>query len=307
MAGGALSATFAAVSVRSPFGFTEFSVAFLAHVTSMTKPQRFCIFCNRPGLSKEHVFSQWMHAYLPTDVSEYRHQVSRRFDPVTGMTKTEKAQQGSVAKLQLRIVCEFHCNNGWISRLDEAIKPILTPLILGQPATLDVVQQRMLATWVAAKFMTAEFSYPDDIVTPFAEREFLRVNQEPPSNWRIWISRCRAERWKTKIDRMAVNIGKLDHQPPPIPSGQKYVSKNTQHFTVGIGELFVNAISNTNGLNLIRKDRIETWGHFIWPAEKHLFWPSGPILIGERADACNSLLLQIMNFDRSNWFPVARE
>jgi hypothetical protein len=47
---------------------------------------------------------------------------------------------------------------GWMSRLQEAVRPILIPMLKGERITLHRKQQTILARWVAVNVMTAEYT-----------------------------------------------------------------------------------------------------------------------------------------------------
>jgi hypothetical protein len=270
----------------------------------MAKAQGRCIFCGGTGLSKEHVFSLWTHNFLPREIGMFRRHRESRYHPEKDADYTAKVREGGVNTLKLRVVCEDRCNNGWMSQLDEAVKPILSPLILGQPASLDRHMQKTLATWIVTKMMVSEFSYPDDIVTPQSERESVMLTLTPPGNWQIWIAHCRAEKWRSGLTRMAMNIGPLDN-PPSLPAGQKHIAKNTQLFSFGIGELLINAVSTTGEIRLGRPREVEKFACFLWPIADHILWPPGRIISEMEADACSNLLIHL--FDReSRWFSVPR-
>ncbi|MCS6897177.1 MAG: hypothetical protein NZM29_04325, partial [Nitrospira sp.] len=48
------------------------------------------------------------------------------------------------------------CNNGWMSRLEGDVKPILTPMVLGNSVTLEAQQQERLTTWMTKCAMLYE-------------------------------------------------------------------------------------------------------------------------------------------------------
>jgi hypothetical protein len=50
-----------------------------------------------------------------------------------------------------------------MSRLENRVKYILIPLMTGRPITLNKYNQEILATWIAAKMMVADFMAPNDV------------------------------------------------------------------------------------------------------------------------------------------------
>lgn len=87
-----------------------------------------CLFCGADGagaLSNEHVIPQWLlkHLKLPEDDKLFQGVASSVNDKLTQAPRIHSSfnfVQGHV--------CEG-CNNGWMSRLEVAAKPILVPLI----------------------------------------------------------------------------------------------------------------------------------------------------------------------------------
>ncbi len=98
------------------------------------------------------------------------------FSKIKGLRKI-KQHNGSVSTIQLRVVCRIRCNSGWMSALETRAKPILIPLMLGQPLVMSSDDQRILARWFALKVMVAEFSEREIIATPQSERDHLRLQR----------------------------------------------------------------------------------------------------------------------------------
>lgn len=88
-----------------------------------------------------------------------------------------------------RAFCQT-CNNGWMSRLEDQIRPVLEPMLRGLPrrTTLSLEDQRLLAFWAtktALAFQTMEddettWARPEDFATLFGSRVRSRT---PRSGW----------------------------------------------------------------------------------------------------------------------------
>jgi hypothetical protein len=86
---------------------------------------------------------------------------------------------------QIRCVCggdDTSCNNGWMRRLDEAVDPIMTPLILGQETRLSEIDQRTIAAWAVLKVMVADHSH-----VHHKQRKQIKRRRRPPAGWSVWI------------------------------------------------------------------------------------------------------------------------
>lgn len=246
-----------------------------------------CIFCGRGGLSKEHIWSEWTYKLVPTvpDGEHIRsvYQSSKHNPRIAGL-ESKRKRQGSTNTIKIYAVCKTHCNNGWMSRLDETIKPILSPLILGQPSVLSEYNLKLISAWITMKMMVTEFSRPHEVCSTQGERTFLMEHLEPPPNWKIWIAHVQGERWQAAYHRNSSLIGYLDESGTPV-TNNGCLAKNTQSITLGIGELLFFAISS-NVPDLHFHPPVETVPFIrqIWPARKGLLWPPGVVFTELAAD-----------------------
>lgn len=83
---------------------------------------RTCLFCGDIDLSREHVFAQWLLEAL--DVR--KKQMGMEHYTFFGMKLGERPL--SLGSLINGLVCRG-CNNGWMSRLESSVKPILLGVI----------------------------------------------------------------------------------------------------------------------------------------------------------------------------------
>jgi hypothetical protein len=67
--------------------------------------------------------------------------MSKSSPNIWGVEKTKK-YHGGVNTTKIKAVCPTRCNNGWMRLVENATKPILTHLILGQPAVLSKEAQQ---------------------------------------------------------------------------------------------------------------------------------------------------------------------
>jgi hypothetical protein len=114
------------------------------------------------------------------------------FSPRTGAHKTAIAQR---LNLQADVVC-LRCNTTWMSRAENAAKPVLTSLI-NNPRTLHVLtlkERRAIAAWLAIKAVVLDHLAVRDYgqLKPFfspQQRTAMRVFQKPPTRTRVYIGR----------------------------------------------------------------------------------------------------------------------
>lgn len=107
--------------------------------------RRQCVFCGSEPVTREHVWPRWISALLgdrgPFHVREAPGRVDR--------TARE-------LDLVVKRVCAG-CNGGWMARLEEAVKPVLTPMILASPPQqlLAPAGQTRLARWAMKTLLMA--------------------------------------------------------------------------------------------------------------------------------------------------------
>jgi hypothetical protein len=97
-----------------------------------------------------------------------------------------RTRQGSTFTKKIRVVCQS-CNNGWMSRLENATKPILLKLVQGEPTVLDREQQTLLAQWIALKVKITEWNRPLEAFIPKEDRRAFMDNRIIPPYLEMWV------------------------------------------------------------------------------------------------------------------------
>jgi hypothetical protein len=118
----------------------------------MPKKQYFgrCGFCEFEGkLSKEHIFSDWLGKFLPTDLQR-TDTVIRRFAGEKPRIESKK-KSGAVHTRKDANVCET-CNSGWMSGIVDKAKPIEEKIMFGggdvtlTPNEIESLRQKICLT-----------------------------------------------------------------------------------------------------------------------------------------------------------------
>jgi hypothetical protein len=149
-----------------------------------------------------------------------------------------RSRQGHIWTKKIRVVCKS-CNNGWMSALENAVIPIITPLISTVPHTLTASSIDILSKWIALKVMVAEHNQPEDAVTPTENRARFKAMLEIPPDFKIWIAKCGVGVWQSAYMR---HTATLSLTPDFMPH---HKSKNTQSITFGIGDLLIHVFHST--------------------------------------------------------------
>jgi len=108
---------------------------------------RFCIFCAAPASSKEDAWPLWLLRQIRTNVPA-------RIDAERG-TQPLRSWRVVGAGLTVRFVCA-PCNNGWMSELENRVKPIVLRLLDNTGTNLTVEEQTTLAAWAVKNAMVFE-------------------------------------------------------------------------------------------------------------------------------------------------------
>jgi hypothetical protein len=248
----------------------------------LAKSQGHCIFCGGTGLSKEHIWSDWLDGLIPRhdEHGEYWGRMHR--DGGSGEVEwTElpacSARQGSVFQRKVRIVCERRCNNGWMSCVVDRAKPHVERMILGKSFKLNRKEQTDLAAWIGVTTVIQEFA--NRVGTPRIppeDRTVLMNTEAPPLSWSIWIARYMGEWWAPMGHyHIPMSYSKRQTDGDPVPPGGEL-----QLTTFTLGELLVHVFTST------QPKMIETYRSYIggasnsaklqqlWPiAGDTLVWP----------------------------------
>lgn len=166
----------------------------------VSKPQGRCIFCSGTGLSKEHIWSDWISGLIPRndEHGEYwgsMHRAGGSRDVEWTTPPGNSARQGSVLQRKVRKVCE-QCNNGWMSRVVDRAKPHVERMILDKAIQLNRKEQTNLAAWIGVTTVIQEFANRQGARRiPLEERTSLMSTKAPPLSWSIWVAKYTGEWW----------------------------------------------------------------------------------------------------------------
>jgi hypothetical protein len=265
-------------------------------------PQRACIFCGDPANSKEHVFAEWMHPYLPSPkgvVSTHKPPHTLQVTKIShdGTTSVEPPRSGQfnrpgeMKSKRLRVVCK-PCNNEWMSVLQTTAKPILLPFIQGTWATLTPASQRILAAWITGYAMVAEKSGDlSEAFTQAQRKEFKDQGdtREPRKNCLIWIFANHDEYNPSSFGIRIVDASKVSQVTADIDERKSYASITI--FSLNrLGVVAINVIDDevfslvSNNLTRLAS---QLGLRLLWPINSALGPPGKPtrtLAVGESRD-----------------------
>jgi hypothetical protein len=166
-----------------------------------------CSFCERPGTSKEHVFAQWLA------------------DVVVGEGDFNLKRSGGRSKQGLKTVgvttraaCR-KCNNEWMSRFEDAAKPLISPLIRDEPVRwASAAIQAEVARWAfKTALMFDRSSVPPDVSPPEHCTHLFRTRVPPPSV-QIYLGLYRPRANETEFITVGAGAATVGRGDPGVPA-----------------------------------------------------------------------------------------
>jgi hypothetical protein len=229
---------------------------------------RACVWCHRRPVSPEHVWPDWLSRALP-DPGSLAHVRSRE-------DMAELVHHAPPFTTKVKRVCGT-CNTGWMSQLEEEVKPIALPLIQGQPHKLEARQQRTLAFWAIKTGMMFQFATPPPWFIPdlhFDELYRSRGTRTPLANSQVQLAAYGGQRQFAGFFAQPLAMTALNPDPR-FPPGQGMVA-NAYGVTLSLNQLvlqyFAHSVQGIPRLRMIPRG-FEDVITVIWPSSPGVRWP----------------------------------
>jgi hypothetical protein len=139
-----------------------------------------CLFCGAPEVTEEHLIAAWIFRAVqrtrrPRINILRQNRKSGEFQDYYGIRQ-------DTAEVSCR-----SCNNGWMSRLDNAAAEALKPLVRGEaPVLLKAKQQEEVAAWAVKTIMVNDLPLTGGDSLLRAHAPALRREERPPAFIEIW-------------------------------------------------------------------------------------------------------------------------
>jgi hypothetical protein len=138
------------------------------------------------------MFADWINEVLeqvPFDLVSHEGPTWERgtVDFRTGDNSSHSWRSNEIASLRNKKLCH-ECNTGWMANLEGRSAPLLTPMILGRPHTLNADQQITAATWATKTVMVLETAMGDaspESHFPPDQRKTVMEEDRPPGLVRV--------------------------------------------------------------------------------------------------------------------------
>jgi hypothetical protein len=234
-----------------------------------------CAFCINKADSGEHIWADWLKAYVPRTNLKHHHSNRTFFLGRTESSVTHRS--GDQRSRKVRFVCS-KCNTQWMSRLQIAAKPIVVPLLSGSASTLDREAQTSLSGWIAMAIIASEHLDTATVVTTRDECRWLRTKLTAPPQWRIWIGNYHDPDHPTQHRRCLMPVVKDEEFSEFVGKEGTGLPYTLQTVSYRVGDLFVHAITSSAHHELVARIRLpeSLFGKLlqIWPAEGMIVkWP----------------------------------
>jgi hypothetical protein len=139
-----------------------------------------CFFCGPTDaiLTEEHIWPQWVSRLL-----QGRHGADHFRNLLSGPNSTTRNRASHIIDVTSSDVC-LDCNTKWLSGIENAIKPLITPMITGDEAiTLSADNQSAIAAWAYKMAMLLEVpavGNRDPYFTPAERLQFRQTSLSHP-------------------------------------------------------------------------------------------------------------------------------
>jgi hypothetical protein len=228
---------------------------------------RTCVFCGAGvGLTREHVFGDWL-TRIGLDLSP----VAYGAGPLNRLMRGYGA--GRPFRQTVRYACGG-CNGGWMNRLEEVAKRVLTPLILGESGSIHPADHGAIAAWAQKTALVAMLVSPEDDRARgygLPESEYhqlydLRDAMEPLPDTQLWVGRYEG-RARTASVWVVPLVLKMDGENE-LDQPQGYA------VTIVVGQLLLHGARMTTVDLHLELSTVLGWAE-LWPSSRPISWPSG--------------------------------
>lgn len=200
-----------------------------------------CVFCEGTGLTKQHVIPDWLKEYFPHNEKDKRIQklVYHEFVNDSAIIRPKVCvKPGHLGTNKIRNVCNV-CNNGWMSKLEKEVKPLVIQLIQGNINGINKEKQSLLSRWIMLVNIMIEYTDVTTMAIPKEDRIKI-MNGDEPEGWTIMIGRCESDKWNFRYSHRGLKtILRKDYDFDNIP-----VNCTLQFTTIGLGKLYIHAIKS---------------------------------------------------------------
>lgn len=210
---------------------------------------RQCVFCGATPVTREHVIPKWI-SKLPV-FEEVLKEIEENLDGPHHLTKwkldskgvpvepylVERGRRFRTHQIEVPVVCGPNCNEGWMAKLEDEVRPCLTRLIEGDDVALTREQLSALSRWTCKTAMMFEFNDKSTMSFSKAQYSEAYINRGVVKNTVVRIARFKDHHPFGAFHTGAkIGLGKY------YPSAAKDQSL-TGHYRVGVTVIVLGAVA----------------------------------------------------------------
>lgn len=246
------------------------------------KPQGQCIFCQGHGMTKQHIWPNWIsrseiaaksNTAREANNTQNLQNIRLEYDPNNKLTTVIPVNkniihQGSRLSRKVRMVCA-KCNNEWMSIIENKCKELVIALQSFKNVKLNYKNQLDLATWITILTVIAEFTDVPSKRIPVKERRDFYENKTPIEGWQIWIGKYNGTEWDLRYQHRGKSMGASGIKDG-MGEKEDIFEASAQCSTFVMGGLAIFVVSPGIGLNpdYFSSSYINNMAK-IWPASEH--------------------------------------
>jgi hypothetical protein len=231
---------------------------------------RVCVFCGAPADTAEHVWPAWARPLIEAREHTRIHPY-HRFVVQDDHEDEHDTWDQPANSMTAKVVCAS-CNNGWMSDLEGAAKPMLEPMLGDHGRLLHQGGQETLAAWaLKTAMMVDQTNTPRRRVIGPDEYRHLHENGRPSSRIRIWLASYTGRSYITLGGTWGIDADKDASDPD---RGQRDMWAATILMGAGVFQIFGTHITPL----LDDVDAGAPWVHRIWPYVGSHTWNHQPSL-----------------------------
>src|SRR5712692_4858323 len=149
---------------------------------------RTCMFCGGKVTTAEDAWPRCAIQLARNFSPQFRIEITRS----SGITETWGGK-GRSSYLKVNYLCKRRCNNGWMSDLETAVRPLVGAMITDQPVPLSITDQVAISAWAVKTAMVFECMKEDrQWFYSQEDRDHLRADLSLPENTGVWLGRQQA-------------------------------------------------------------------------------------------------------------------
>ena len=150
-----------------------------------SRSKKECIFCDSTSLTNEHIYPKWLFQTIKLDTQTFK---PSNFDTIIASTdfsstllKSEQFSDGREIRyddFKIKKICGT-CNNGWMSQLENLVKPIIEKLYNKDMCDINSDEAYNLSLWAIIKIIIIGYAVEAKYGFDLFIREMLKKNIIP--------------------------------------------------------------------------------------------------------------------------------